>query len=214
MKTFLKACVLLGLVGSLSTSAFAAVTSTLTVEIDALIDGRDQLIIGPGTLQWEHFDKAVVGRHSQPEGTGLPTYLTVTLGSSVLHNNDAWTPDWPSSVPYPPNDWYLRDINAFSSILTDPALGDWKATSASVTSTGRQPVSIIQNPTAANGYTTIVEFNDNPIGSSAWYNAIIEMEVVNNRLNDDNATVPVPGAFLLGTAGLSCIRLFRKRYFG
>ena len=51
------------LVGAGATLRADTVDLPITLEISALIDGRDQLIIQGDTLQWHHFDFAAVGRH-------------------------------------------------------------------------------------------------------------------------------------------------------
>jgi hypothetical protein len=40
--------------------------AAFVVEIEALIDGRDQLIIQGNTLQWHHLRSAAVGRRWPP----------------------------------------------------------------------------------------------------------------------------------------------------
>jgi hypothetical protein len=68
----------LGLLLSVSGSATA---DELTLEVRALIDGRERLIIQGDTLQWHHFDWAAVGRHAD---LNEPTVITTRLNGIVL----------------------------------------------------------------------------------------------------------------------------------
>ncbi|WP_143301662.1 hypothetical protein, partial [Candidatus Entotheonella palauensis] len=69
------------------------------IEVTALIDGRDQLIIEGNTMQWHHFDFAAVGRH---QGGNAPTII-----APVSQLGAAWFPEWseppPSEVRF--EDW-------------------------------------------------------------------------------------------------------------
>ena len=75
------------------------------IDIEAHIDGRDQLIINRKTLQWHHFDNAAVGRH---DGANSPTII------STAENQFEWIPDWPDQPP-PPDEIRLE---AFSAVFS------------------------------------------------------------------------------------------------
>ena len=51
------------------------IQTTLTIEIQAHIDGEDILIIDDNTLRWHHLTFAAVGRH---EGGNQPTTISTT----------------------------------------------------------------------------------------------------------------------------------------
>jgi len=138
----------------------AADTTTLTVT--AYIDGRDLLIVQGSTLQWHHLDYAAVGRFL---GANVPTTISTTLNGAVVMDNLQWTPDWPFP---PPNE--LR-FEAFSSAFAGlaPALPSADATVTLSIIQARGSVTIFQSPSAANGYTLIVDFNDDPEGGPATY---------------------------------------------
>jgi hypothetical protein len=67
--------------------------SAITIQIDAYIDGRDQLIYhNQEVLQWHHFDFAAVGRHYDGSGNE-PTILD--FGYGLIE----WYPSWPEAAP-------------------------------------------------------------------------------------------------------------------
>ena len=131
------------------------------IDIQAHIDGRDHLILKGDTIQWHHFDFSAVGRHI---GSNAPTIVNGIQGTS-----HEWLPIWPSP---PPDE--IR-FEAFSSVLQGvmpsiPSDGvPWQVEKVF----GRGEVSIIEQPTLANDFTLIVEFNDNPIGGSTFYGVIL-----------------------------------------
>lgn len=138
----------------------AADTTTLT--ITAYIDGQDLLIVQGSTLQWHHLDWAAVGRLA---GANVPTTISTTLNGAPVMNNFQWTPDWPFP---PPNE--IR-FEAFSSVLTGvtPAQPSADSTVTLNIIQARGTVTIYQMPTAANGYTLIVDFNDDPEPGASTY---------------------------------------------
>jgi len=188
MKT---ASVLVSLSLAFASSTFAEVWM---LNIQALIDGRDQLIIQGNTLQWHHFDYAAVGRH---EGANEPTVITTTHDGLLVMDQVAWTPDWPA---LPPDE--IR-YEAWSSTFTSlaPTMPQRDTYLRMELVQARNLVSLIQFPTAANGYTTILEFDDNNWGASAIYEA---------RLVFDT-TVPEPTALtLVALGGFAASRLRRN----
>ena len=67
----------------------------------------------------------------------------------------------------------------------------------------RNSTTIVELPTAANGFSTIIEFNDKPIGSSEIYIARLEFDIV--------PEAPEPGAVALFGIGLLGIGLIRRK---
>lgn len=195
---FLLPCVtlliLLGCGGSRPAQA-----GTIVLDIKALIDGRDDLIIQGDTLQWHHFDFAAVGRW---EGFNVPTLISTTVDGTPIMSDYAWTPDWP--LP-PPNE--IR-FEAYSSVFTglQPGIPS-QVTSVSVATEQdvRTLISIVQYPSAANTYTTIVEFNDDPFpgAAAAW-----------GRITFTTSGVPEPSSLFLLGMGLFGIAgyAWRRRY--
>jgi hypothetical protein len=126
-----------------------------TLRVTALIDGRSRLLLRGNTAQWLNLDFAAPGLWS---GYGGPLPVPTTL------NGVDWTPVWPS-----PDE--NRDCNCVSNIFTGvtPAL---PAAAVVVTLTAvqaRMSAGIIEQPSAANNYTLIVEFDDNAAGGADFY---------------------------------------------
>jgi hypothetical protein len=123
-----------------------------TLRIQALIDGRSQLIVRGNTAQWHHFDWAAPGRH---EFVKRPTVINDTL----------WFPVWPDQP-----DAENRDCNCTSDLFTaaGPLLPtDGTAIGLSLIRS-RGSVQIVQFPDAGNDYTLIVEFDDSESGSDTY----------------------------------------------
>ena len=142
---------------------------TITLDITAYIDGRDQLIIQSETLQWHHFDYAAVGRWG---GGNLPTTISTTLNGAPVLTDYNWIPDWPFP---PPNE--IR-FPAYSSIFSNlnPNLPDSSMTVTLTPIEARDSVSIVQSPSASNDQTLIVEFNDDPTPFPAYYEVLLTIK--------------------------------------
>lgn len=145
-----------------------------SIEIQAHIDGRDQLILKGDTIQWHHFDYAAVGRQL---GSNSPTLI----GGIIGKNTGVWLPVWPS----PPPDEIRFD--AFSSALTKvwPSIptdgAPWQVKKVF----GRGEVIIVEQPSSDNDFTLIVEFDDNIFGGSAFYGIILSQAPNKVRVNID-----------------------------
>jgi hypothetical protein len=186
-------------------------TDVITLGVTAMIDGRDLLIVQGNHLQWHHLENAAVGRHEQ---LNLPTVITTTLNGSVVMNGFDWTPGW--SLPVPDE---IR-FEDYSSVLTglNPVIPSQDMTVSLWVIDARSSMQIVQNPTADNAFTTILEFDDNPPGSHAWYRGVLIFSppgtsdtVVSEKYIPpiplipvpDNSSVPEPSTLgLLGLGGL------------
>ena len=152
----------------------------MVIDIEAHIDGRDQLIINRNTLQWHHFDFAAVGRHI---GANSPTIIYTTESGSI-ESGWEWLPDWPA---LPPDE--IR-FEAFSSVFNDLTPGfptdgvPWSVT----TLLGRGEVNIIEQPSAGNDFTMVVEIDDNPFGGSRFYG--IRLSPVSEPPDSDGDGIP------------------------
>ena len=133
-----------------------------TIHIEALIDGKSQLILSGNTLQWHHLDYAAPGRHGFREE---PTIV----------NDATWFPIWPN-VPNEEN----RFCDCFSDAFKSVKLTQLKtAESVDVDLIqSRGETEIVQYPSKQNGYTLILEFDDNAIGGSDNY--IVEVYFSND----------------------------------
>jgi hypothetical protein len=105
-----------------------------------------------------------------------------------------WIPDW--SQP-PPNEIRFQD---YSSIFIglDAALPDFEQSLVLDPIQVRSGVSIVQQPSAVNDFTAIVEFNDNPPGGATTYDLKIGYQIV-----------PEPSCALLLLSGAAL--LIRRR---
>jgi hypothetical protein len=74
--------------------------AAFVVEIEALIDGRDQLIIQGNTLQWHHLRFAAVGRHDgRHDGRNKPTVISTQLNGVTIMDSVEWIPQWSAPPP-------------------------------------------------------------------------------------------------------------------
>jgi hypothetical protein len=130
-----------------------------TMRIQALIDGRSQLLLRGNTAQWHHFDFAAPGRH---DFQNVPTVI----------NGVVWLPVWPDQP-----DAENRDCDCVSDVFlgVEPPLPPTAAPVQLRTIRSRFDTQIVQQPTAANDFTLIIEFNDNPPGGDDFYIAEIDV---------------------------------------
>jgi len=160
--------------------AGAALAVPATLTISAFIDGRSDLVLTGNSARWIHLDYDWPGLH---DGHNDPTYFSSTLNGSPVMTNVGWTPAWTG---------YLSDT--FTGI--DPAIGQGSVSLEVITA--RYDAYLVQTPDVGNGWTTVIEFNDNPPGGADWYTV---------RLNYD--AVPEPAS--LAAMGLGLAALARRR---
>ncbi|MBI5365310.1 MAG: hypothetical protein HZA53_19185 [Planctomycetes bacterium] len=143
-----------------STSAVGGRADTLNVR--AWIDGRSQLTLQGDTAQWSQFDFAAPGRLDCDTGSPIqPTYLGVA----------AWLPNWPDA-----STCENRFCNCSSDVFTGlvPSLPSASFTAVLHLVQVRNQCTIVEFPTAANGYRVVIEFDDNPWGGADWYEVVLE----------------------------------------
>ncbi len=152
--------VLAGLVviGSLVWPAAAA--AEFVLEIEALIDGTDRLILKRDTLQWHHLFAAAVGRH---HGANAPTIVFPYPGASE------WFPEW--SEP-PPAEIRREELSSILSGLSPPLPTDGVPFAVQKIF-GRGDTVIVQQPSAGNDFTLIVEFDDGGFAGPRYYGVVI-----------------------------------------
>jgi hypothetical protein len=141
------------MVAGIGVGTVGAQTSSVTIE--AFIDGRSRAIVQDATIRWQHLDFERPGRWN---GGNHPTYLTVRQGKTVELPRFAWLPVW-----------IANGNNSEPIGLGEGPFGSECDPAALRIQQARGIVEIIQQPTIANGLTTIVEFNDNQPLAAAWY---------------------------------------------
>jgi hypothetical protein len=177
-----------------------ALATTISLKIDAYIDGRDLLIVDDDTLQWHHLDYAAVGRWL---GANEPTYLSLWIDGTLALDNYAWTPVWPDP---PPSE--IR-YEAYSDILAIPfvVVPDSAASVVLTPLIGRYSISTLQGPSALNGYELVLDFNDDPPSGAAWYSARVD-------ISTSTSLVPEPSSMLLVATGIAALAGTRCRRKG
>lgn len=174
---------LLAMAVALAVACLPGVAQAFTLDIKAVIDGRDQLIIQGDTLQWHHFEMWPVGLHIIGAGPNdpVPNFPTVITTSAM--NQVEWYPVWPQEAIGP-------SVEAYSSVftgLTPPLPADGQPLLLTALN-ARGSVSIVEQPSLANAYALVLEFNDVPIGSAVWYEVCV---------SDSGCPVPTPATALL-----------------
>ena len=140
---------------SFTTVVNAAFTA---LDIQAFIDGRDRLLIRSNTLQWLHYDWAAVGRWN---GSNEPTIISTAVASKIIMSNVAWLPTWPK--PPPAEIRYPTNSSAFTD-LTPPLPPNETQAITLTPITARGAVSIVEYPSASNGFAVLVQFDDDAVG--------------------------------------------------
>jgi hypothetical protein len=125
------------------------------MRVRVLIDGQSQLVFSGAKVKWHVVKAAAPGRW---DGRNDATFLSGT----------PWIPVWP-------NGGDNRDCNCDSQLSPDVAT-PLKAVDQIVTMTkieGRGQVTITEQPSALNGYSLKVDFNDPP-GGAAWFEIVLK----------------------------------------
>ncbi len=182
----------LGAMSLFSANTYATLT-TATVNIKAMIDGRDWLTISGNSLKWQHLlPFAAVGRHW---GSNEPTIITTTLNGVTQMDNVSWFPDWPEAPPVEIR--YAASSSVFTGLFPDiPTTGMVIKNVTLIPIDSRWDITLKEFTEDS----VIIEFNDNPPASHYWYEAQIIIEMV-----------PEPTTMLLfGLGGLALLRKRRK----
>jgi len=182
----------LGAMSLFSANTYATLT-TATVNIKAMIDGRDWLTISGNSLKWQHLlPFAAVGRHW---GSNEPTIITTMLNGVTQMDNVSWFPDWPEAPPVEIR--YAASSSVFTGLFPDiPTTGMVIKNVTLIPIDSRWDITLKEFTEDS----VIIEFNDNPPASHYWYEAQIIIEMV-----------PEPATMLLfGLGGLALLRKRRK----
>lgn len=126
----------------------------LSVTVRALIDGRDHLILKGATACWRHLEFAAPGLHG---GRNEPTTI----------NGIAWRPVWDDSDMDKEVRVQKSMSDKFEQINPPLPAAPMLATLQKIHCRGA--ATILQQPSADNDFTTIVEFDDNSAAGVSWY---------------------------------------------
>lgn len=162
---------LVGVAAILTVAAPLVAAESYVLEVEALIDGRDQLILRADTLQWHHFDAAAVGRHG---GADAPTIVFPYPGPSE------WFPVW--SQP-PPAEIRWEELSSVLSGL-NPALPTDGVPFALQKNFGRGETRIVQQPSSDNDHTLVIEFDDNVFAGPRYYGILISPDSDGDGIGD------------------------------
>jgi hypothetical protein len=161
----------------------AVAENTLAIEIEALIDGKDNLVIHGNTIQWHHEDWSIVGWH---KGRNEPTVIsTKEPGAASKAYHVKWLPDWfdldghpltnNAQGPQPSDQSKQRAVSSEFKGLAPP-LPSKEVHVRLVPIEARGQVQITQQPLAGNDYTLIISFNDDEGGSAMYRIRLIVSE--------------------------------------
>ena len=181
----------LALVGSSAVSFGQGVEGTV-LRVRAIVDGRSQLVLDGATARWEHFDWAAPGRHFSNRGeVEEATYLS----------GIAWYPIWPDAADSE-NRWCKCESDLFTGLI--PAIPEREWTAALEVMEGRGKTAIVEQPTAANGYRVVIEFDDNAPGGPAWYEVVLRIgcEVARTCEATPNSSGTAANLALLGSLSI------------
>ena len=134
---------------TLSRPMFAA-----SFKVRAQIDAHSQLIVRRDGLFWHHLLYARPGLHD----CGCPTLI----------NGYPWTPIWPNDIAE------IGPTDAPIDSATLDVSAAFSANGVAITEvSGRGRVTVVQQPTTANDFTLIVDFDDIKEGGAAFYEVTI-----------------------------------------
>lgn len=128
------------------------------IRVEALIDGRSQLTLSGNTAQWSHFHFVLPGK---ADGRDEPTIINGIDWFPI------WTGDCNTCVLNVDPDCSTCSSNTFNSVI--PGLPSEDMTTDLKIIESRNQVNVVQSPNSSNGYTLIIEFDDNLPPGAEWY---------------------------------------------
>jgi hypothetical protein len=167
MSTILSIALVLGLLSLPAAPAQNAHPSDglQNLTITAFIDGRDWFYLTPQDFHWHHLDWVAVGHFYGNWPTGLSMDEQAPNTQYI-----SWIPIWPC------NDWrcYFEAADSSSFVPEFPLLSQYQLTGLKVIQApSGGSVSVYQYPSSDNGYTTIIDFNDDPPPGPHWYRVLL-----------------------------------------
>ena len=138
--------------------------------VTAFVDGRDFFYLTPRKAHWHHLDYCVVGRYVGDWPTGL-------LMDRQAPNTQylSWIPSWPCSDRCCSGE----RVNCSPFALTLPLPPQYQLESIEeLQAPDGGSVKVHQYPSPDNGYTTIIDFDDDPLGGPHWYQVLLTFAAV------------------------------------
>ena len=157
-------------VGLVTTSAQGVL---MTIEVEAMIDGRDVLILRDDTLQWVHYDWAAVGRH---EGLDEPTIITTSLDGLIQMDEVQWYPQWPEAAPAQIR--YGAESSIYYGLTPELPPADLITSIDLDPLASRGTVTLEQVATGTGSHELHIEFDDNIYGGHDWYKVQVAIEYI------------------------------------
>jgi RNA polymerase sigma factor (sigma-70 family) len=126
----------------------------MTVTVRAYVDGRSRLSLKGNTASWQNFEYAAPGKMG---GHNDPTII----------NGVRWIPTWEDSDVSPEVRLAKSKSDTFNQVEPAVAAAAMVVTVEKIRC--RENASVVQQPSAENDFTTIVEFDDSRTGGADWY---------------------------------------------
>ncbi len=137
--------------------------SPVVLTISAWIDGESQLTLQGSSVTWHNLSFVAPGLH--PGAGQFPTTSLVSCGINL-----GWCPSWGPGCPCTATTQCGSGVvssDTFTQLT--PPLPAVAQTIGFAATQCREACSLTQQPTAANGYTAIVDFNDSVMSGPAEY---------------------------------------------
>jgi hypothetical protein len=166
-----------------SRSGRAAEPVTLTFR--AWIDGSDYVHIQGNNMWLVHRGFQYQGLWQSAGGEGCPSDMSPYVWPAgdphreVLVNAAPWIPQWPDQCGY--DDAGQQSLNTYTKQGLPSCVLAASLTSSSIGDPGRPDyalasISIVQQPSAGNGYTTIVLLDDDPAYYAAYHEFSLDLK--------------------------------------
>ena len=174
-----------------------AAADSITFDIQAWVDGRSLLILRGDAVQWHNLAWEAPGTWFWHDD---PTIISSWVNGTSRMSEVEWYPSWPVGT--------YGDVWSTTFTGLDPDLPGPEIVGVTLTALrAREALSIYQTPDGSNGYTLILDFNDDLTGEADWYHARVTL------VTGESVTpaIPEPGTLVLLSTGLAWCSWRRRR---